>query len=379
MIRRGSARTKVALGGSAVAVVACLLVSSAAVAAGEPVFYELPPGTHASSMTAGPGGAIWFTGAQAPKTGEGGSVVGSVSQAGEVNVFRLPSQISAGQITAGPDGNLWFAGSYYNKAGYLVPRIGRFSPGGAFAEFTPANHVGGVNSVTPGPDGAVWFTLDYWVDGRRRAAVGRIDASGGITRFPLPGRSGPGAIVAGPDGNFWFTERGNGIPKIGRITPTGHLTNFRLPNRGRRPNSIVAGTDGNLWFGEEPVTYSHKPKNRVGRITTAGAITEFRVPGRERTQALAAGPGGNVWFTSPLGQGPLGVGSIASSGTATAPACLKPTPCAVDADALAVGTDGQLWFSMSKYYSHRGGGESGILEGLAEDSEAGVVGRIPLG
>jgi virginiamycin B lyase len=362
-----------------VAVAACLLVPSAALAVGEPVFYELPLGTHASSMTAGPGGGIWFTGEQASKMGEGSSVVGSVSQAGAVDVFQLPSRISAGQIVAGPDGNLWFAGSYYNKAGYLVPRIGRFSPGGAFDEHTPVNHVGIVSSVAAGPDGAVWFTLVYRVDGRRRAAVGRIDASGGMMRFPLPGRSGPGAIVAGPDGNLWFSERGNGAPKIGRITPSGRLTHFRLPGLQRRPTSIVAGLDDNLWFGEEPVTYSRDRKSRVGRITTAGAITEFQVPGRERTQALAVDPGGNVWFTSPLGQGPLGVGSIAPSGTATPLTCLKPTACEVDADALAVGADGQLWFSMSKYYPHGGGGETAISDRLMEASEAGFVGRFPDG
>ncbi len=358
------------------ALAACLLVP--AVAAGQPVFYELPPGTHAYSLTAGPRGAIWFTGAQATKWGESNAVVGSVGQDGQVELFHLPSRISARQIAAGPDGNLWFAGVSENEAGYLVPRIGRFTPGGVFDEFTPANRVGTVNSVTAGPDGAVWFTLVYWVEGRRRALVGRIDASGRMTRFPLPGRSGPAKIVAGPDGNLWFTERGDGVPKIGRVTPSGRLTHFRLPSRQRWPSSIVAGSDGNLWFGEEPVTYSRERANRVGRITTAGAITEFPVPGRERTQALAAGPGGNIWFTSPLGQGPLSLGSITASGTARPLLCLQQSPCEVDADALAVGADGQLWFSMSKYYSHGGGGGTGIAESIAEASEAGFVGRFPL-
>jgi virginiamycin B lyase len=375
------AQMRAALGGQAVVVAlsACLLAPPAASAAGQPVFYELPPGTHAHSMTAGPGGAIWFTAGQALMTGEGGSVVGSIGEDGQVQLFPLPSHFFAGTIAAGPDGNLWLAGAFQNKAGYLIPRIGRLSPVGAFAEYAPANQVGTVHSVTAGPDGAIWFTLGYSAKGLKRGAVGRIDGGGATTLFPLPSGSGPGTIVAGADGNLWFTERGGGGPKIGRITPDGHLAHFRLPSRDWRPASIVAGTDGNLWFGEEPVIFSPKRRSRVGRITTAGAITEFRVPGQERTQALAAGPAGNVWFASPLGQGPLAVGSISSTGVVTPPACLKPTPCEVDADALAVGADGRLWFSMSKYYSHRGGGGTGLWEGIAEALEAGFVGFFPAG
>src|SRR3977135_2186684 len=110
MIRRGAERMRAALGGQAVvvALVAGLLAPSTASAAGQPVFYELPPGTHAYSMTAGPGGAIWFTGGQASNTGEGGAVGGSVSQDAQVELFHPPSRISAGPITAGPDGDLWF-------------------------------------------------------------------------------------------------------------------------------------------------------------------------------------------------------------------------------------------------------------------------------
>ncbi len=377
MSRRGAARPGAAFGGQAivVALIAYLLMPSAASAAEETVFYELPPATHAFSMTAGPEGALWFMGERAySSSDEGGAVVGRLSLDGRVKVFDLPPRRDAWGIATGADGNLWFAESYENRRGYLVARIGRMSPGGVFDEYTLGNHVGGVNSVTAGPNGSLWFTSVYWVDARRKAAVGRISAAGEVKRFPLPPRSGPGDIVAGPDGNLWFTERGAGAPKIGRVTPAGRLTHFRLPDQEREPNSIVAGPDGNLWFGEEPSTYSRNFRSKVGRITTAGAIVEFRA-GRERTQVHAAGPAGEVWFTSPVGRGPYGLGSIAPGGAVASPACLKPTPCEIDADALAVGPEGALWFSASKFYAHRGGGGSGIFENLQEASEAGLVGR----
>jgi virginiamycin B lyase len=57
-----------------------------------------------------------------------------------------------------------------------------------------------------------------------------------------------GSITEGPDGNLWFTEwSGN---KIGRITPSGTVTEFTIPTAASSPNGIVAGPDGNIWFTE---------------------------------------------------------------------------------------------------------------------------------
>lgn len=376
MNRRGTAGIRAALSGFAL-FVACLL--PAAASASEPVFYELPVGVHAYSMAPGPEEKVWFTGRSASTaTGDRVAVVGSVDEGGKVDLAELPKDLYTRQITAGPDGNLWVAGSFYNAKGYLVPRIVRLTPGGAFAEFIPANHVGGINSIAAGPDGAVWFTLVYWVNGRKRDAIARIDAGGAIVRYPLPFRSGPGQIVAGPDGNLWFTEAGGGVPKIGRITPTGQLTHFRLPNRHRRLNSIAAGPDGNLWFGQFSTSYSGRARVGIGRITPAGRFAQFRVPGSAGSYGVTAGPD-RIWFESPLREGGMGLGSITTGGAVTPPACLKPRPCEVDADALTVDPAGRLWFSMSKYYSHGGGGGTGLMEGIMEEQEAGFVGFFPTG
>jgi virginiamycin B lyase len=365
---------------AALAIVIYVLVAPAFSAAAEPVFYELPVGVHAYHLTAGPAGAVWFTGGQVHNSmAEGGGVIGSVGKTGDVRISNLPKWVRPGRLVTGADGNLWFAATYMNRRGYLVPRIGRFSPEGAYAQFVPANRVGFVNSVTSGPDGAIWFTLVYWVNAHRRDAIGRIDPTGQMKKFPLPSRSGPGAIVAGPDGNLWFTEGGPEGHGIGRITPSGRLTRFPLPDRDEVPTSIVAGSDGNLWFGEGPGAFGGKRAGRVGRITTAGAITSQRVLGGLWTQGLAATPDGTIWFRMRLAYGPTGIGSTTTGGSATAAACLKSTPCEVDADALGVDGDGELWFAMSKYYPHNGGGGTGLMEGFLEESEAGFVGFFPRG
>lgn len=362
-----------------VAVVLALTAIPAIASAGveSASFYTLPPATHAYSMTAGPEGAIWFTGAHSSGYGSSSSIVGRVKEGGEVTIFDLPSKRTAKEIVAGPDGNLWFTETFHNRAGYTVLRIGRMTPSGNFNEYEIGNYVGGSGGIATGPDGNLWFVSVYWQKGRKKQAIGRIGVSGKLKRFPLPPRSGPTDIVAGPDGNMWFTERGAGTPKIGRISPRGRITRFPLPNRKEVPGVIAAGPDGNLWFSVDPAGYVPGFKSRIGRIDPSGAITEFRLPENGVGWDLVAGPAGRLWYTSYSDFGNLAIGSLTPDGAGSELACLPSREkCELDADSLAIGADGALWFSASRYYPHRGGGGSGIAESLAEEAEAGFVGRF---
>ena len=113
-----------------------------------------------------------------------------------------------------------------------------------------------------------------------------------ITEFDLPtANAGPHFITAGPDGNLWFTEYGAG--KIGRITPSGLITEFDAPS-GAGPTTIAAGPDGNVWYLDENLPL-------LGRVQPNGTIVTFPVP---RSDAVAdppgfitSGPDGNLWFT----------------------------------------------------------------------------------
>ena len=111
-------------------------------------------------------------------------------------------------------------------------------------------------------------------------------------------------ITAGPDGNLWFTE--SGADKIGRITPSGAITEFPLPFGGS-PAGIAAGSDGSLWFTESGA-------KEIGRITTGGKVVQFPVPTKTGTGAIAAGPSGDIWFTAGSE-----IGSISPSGQTTQP------------------------------------------------------------
>jgi streptogramin lyase len=237
----------------------------------------------------GPDGNIWFTEPRNDK-------IARITPAGRVRVFAIPTpERTPTGITAGRDGNLWFT---------ETDKIGRITPRGKVTEFPlppPAPMAGegapaqnpfltglvGLDpyGITAGHDGNVWFT--EWLGNR----VGRITPSGAITEFRIPtAESRPYGITAGPEGNLWFVEE-NGN-KVARVTPSGEITEFPIPTAGSFPYGITAGRDGNLWFTEYLA-------GKIGRITPSGAITEFPIPTQQSfpSYGITAGPEGNVYFT----------------------------------------------------------------------------------
>ena len=140
----------------------------------------------------------------------------------------------------------------------------------------------------------------------------------GITEYTLPPGSGSlDAIAAGPDGNMWFTESGSslreehgpgdtGAGKIGRITPTGIITEYPLLTPFTTLGGITAGPDGNMWFTEtfhSGVVAVPPLGGAIGRITPTGTVTEYPLPtAGSSPRGIAAGPDGNMWFTDGSGQ-----------------------------------------------------------------------------
>jgi len=109
-----------------------------------------------------------------------------------------------------------------------------------------------------------------------------------VTEFQLPPgpESLPTSIVEGPDGNLWITQSGRG--SIVRLTPSGVLTEFRIPN-GVSPNAITVGPDGAMWFTD-------LGSSQIGRISVQGTITLFPLAGTYGID-IVTGSDGNLWFT----------------------------------------------------------------------------------
>ncbi|PZR58974.1 MAG: hypothetical protein DLM50_02180, partial [Candidatus Meridianibacter frigidus] len=189
------------------------------------------------------------------------------------------------------------------------------------AGITPSS---GLYGITKGSDGNMWFTESYG------NAIGRITPTGVVTEFATP--SGHGRDdTTGPDGNVWFTEGAS----IGRITPAGVVSEFSSGiTGGSQPEGIASGPDGNLWFTETV--------GRIGRITPSGLVAEFSkgISAFSEPFGITGGPDGNVWFTEKNGNRigritPLGAIKEFSTGITSGSA---PT-------GITKGPDGNLWFT----------------------------------
>ena len=290
--------------------------------------FPLPNGHSASNaITSGPDGNLWFT---------EGDRVGRMTTAGAVTEFTVAPGAHLTGITSGSDGNLWFMDTDHFK-------IGRMTTSGAVDEFpippaTTLKSQGSKNlfhDITSGPDGNVWYTAEIYdrKSGVGRGEIGRVTPEGKVTTYLLPKGPQPkglpsfasktklagfllaDAITSGPDGNVWFTEhQGFGIGAIGKITPSGQITQYKLPTTPLAAKQtdiatdIISGPDGNLWFNLATNNFAvgPTPSAFVGRITPSGAISVYPIPHAKDTQAalvaegaesMVSGPDGRVWFT----------------------------------------------------------------------------------
>src|SRR5205823_11684927 len=126
--------------------------------------------------------------------------------------------------------------------------------------------------------------------------IGRITPTGAVTEFQLNAGFNTEGITAGPDGALWYTRFSN--PQfpypgfIGRITTSGVVT--EVPSDGiGDPLGIATGPDGNLWVAG--------PGNDVvARVTPGFAITPYWVPGGlfNVPYLIAPDPDGAMWFTA---------------------------------------------------------------------------------
>ena len=178
-----------------------------------------------------------------------------------------------------------------------------------------------------GSDGNVWFTE------RSANRIGRITPTGGITEYPIP------TAAVGPEGSRLDPTVPCGSPNrpatgSGGSPPPGAITEFVLPRASSGPLGITAGPDGALWFTEVGTA-----GNRIGRITTAGQVTEYPLAFSNRQPTdITTGPDGNLWFTERAGNA---VGRILHGGSIDEFVVPTALPNLVG---IAAGPDGNVWF-----------------------------------
>ena len=247
----------------------------------------LDPRSGPGDMTLGPDGNIWFA--------DDGKrpAIGRITPQGTITEFRtgIAPKSRPGAIVSGPDGNLWFTEVGRNRA------IGRVTPDGTITEFREGlDPKGTPEGIVAGPDGNLWF-------GDTARTIGRITPEGTITEFGEGPSAvgGLGAPVVGPDGNIWTAGTGSPLG-FARVSPLGAISGFSvgLSSQISLLGPITAGPDGNVWFTS--LTTRSLPNvgtpPAIGRITPSGEITEFRagMGYASSPDDIVAGPDGALWF-----------------------------------------------------------------------------------
>ena len=235
---------------------------------------------------------------------------------GHVTLFSA----KASAVTAGPGRNVWFASG---------GAIGRITHKGVVTRFPLHQGMAATFGITTGPDGNLWFP-EFSNSGE---FIGRMSPSGAVKDFPVPDGTRAENIAPGGDGNVWFTAHDR---LIGRITPAGAVRLFRLRTQHAYVEALTDGPDGNVWFTE-------RHPAQIGRITPAGDVTEFGLPADMQTHNLngiTAGRDGLVWFTDAHGNGLIM--AMNTNGAVVRTIRPKGTP---NPAGITVGADGTLWFA----------------------------------
>ncbi|MGD1058455.1 MAG: hypothetical protein ABR992_13695, partial [Solirubrobacteraceae bacterium] len=316
------------------------LLAAALPASGSPLGEVRPfptPGIQfPRTLAAGSEGDMWIS---------GGAVVAQMTTGGEFTTLNT-SQTPVARLVAGSDGNIWFGDN-----GISSTVVGRLTPAGEVAEFNSEGTFA-PHWLTLGPDGEVWYTagvpgIKIFSKEGESSAIGRITPSGQVTEFDLKSRAILQQIVTGPDGNLWFVNQAEPNFTIDRISPKGEIKEFAITEHPwLKPSGIAAGVNGNVYFGasgENPMTT--EDESVIGEITPAGETKLVKRLNFSEVFDLATGPEGSLWFTGlhtePLQPNvigrltPAGVleEHVASLGTET------------EAGQITPGPDGNMWFT----------------------------------
>jgi virginiamycin B lyase len=203
----------------------------------------------------------------------------------------MPSDSTLRGIVAGPDGKyIWYTNATY----WTIGRMGMDGSTAVYRLHTPAGDFSPGN-VTVGADRKLYLG-GCIMSGCN--VVGVLTGRGRFVVYRTPSGDGPGqsgGLAKGPDGNVWFTERSH----IGKITPSGQITEYGLSNGDTPAGHVTAGGDGQVWFDE--AAPSSSGVDTVGRIdTTTGKITELKArcpfPGCTGSLGIAKSGNGDVYL-----------------------------------------------------------------------------------
>jgi streptogramin lyase len=257
-----------------------------------------------------------------------------------------PSGTVVGIGSDGAEG-VWFS-DRENVKGQVTAYLTHYSPtkiGLTRVNLKPPSPESGIVwGIAPGLNGQEWFARE------EENQLSHITATGAVSNKTLPQPAVPHDVAVDNQGNVWFTERnGNSLGcGLGRLSPTGHLTQY-FGVGGGDCYDLTVGPDGNIWIagysanvvqevsaitGALLASYSVRlpagiatsggyvwvtevEPSRVASISPTGEVVEYVLPGERSLEWMTAGPDGAVWFMENDGpvSGVGGIGRLAPGGS----------------------------------------------------------------
>lgn len=189
------------------------------------------------------------------------------------------------------------------------------------------------------------------------ATIANLLPNGTIAKLRVTG-SGGGPILTGPDDEVWATGYAGESVAIDRIARDGTVRSFPVATEKEFTSIFVRGLvidrEGALWAAtgeEEYLGYGYAGRGgELIRIGADGTVTHFRVPEEVEPEGLALGPDGNLWFTGVSGRysaehsGSDGVGYVGRMTPTGDMTLFRPPGEGTRPESIAVGPDGRLWF-----------------------------------
>ncbi len=189
------------------------------------------------------------------------------------------------------------------------------------------------------------YTSDrlYFTDGRA-GKIGWVDSAGKIHEVALPkGITGASGIAFLGGSGVAFTQPT--AHAIGMVDDSGNVTEYSLPTPNAFPGAMVSDGVGNDWFTEtvyNPLQLGLTVTHKIGELKPGGAILEFPLPNGVEADALTIGPDGNIWFADRPGNA---VGAITPAGVVTEYKIPSAAGGNAGPSSITTGADGNLWFT----------------------------------
>jgi len=186
--------------------------------------------------------------------------------------FDVSSVGTNNEITKGPDGNVWVTLDQGND-------IARIKPNGKVKEYDAAK-IDDPVGIASGPGKTLWVTQPNGI------AVFDPKDPDSAEDYTINDIADPRAIVKGPDGNMW-TVSGQNVIEISSDDPDDSES-YQVIQAGR---DIDRGKDGRLWVADF--------QQQIVAVETDGDAEEFDTGNGSGSQAIAAGPRGDVAYADP--------------------------------------------------------------------------------